>query len=32
MQILAYPDYCDSDIATIAIAIKIYYRDISHYR
>ena len=30
MQILAYHNYCDSDITTIAIAI--YYRDILHYR
>jgi len=32
MQIWAYPNYRNSDIATIAIAIVIYYRDISHYR
>jgi len=32
MQIWAYPNYRDSDIVTIAIAIVIYYRDISHYR
>ena len=32
MQILAYHNYRDSDITTIAIAIVIYYRDILHYR
>ena len=31
MQIWAYPNYRDGDIATIAIAIVIHYRDISHY-
>jgi len=30
MQVWAYLNYRDSDIA--AIAIVIYYRDISHYR
>jgi len=28
MQILAYPNYRNSDIATITIAIVIYYRTI----
>ena len=31
MQIWAYLNYRDSDIATIAIAIVIYYGNISHY-
>jgi len=29
MQIWAYPNYRDSDIAAIAIAIMIYYRTIN---
>ena len=32
MQIWAYPNYRDSDIAAIAISIVIYYCDISHYK
>jgi len=32
MQIWAYPNYRDSDIATIAIAIVIYYLGISHHK
>ena len=31
MQIRAYPNYHDSDIATVAIKIVIYYRDVLHY-
>jgi len=29
MQIWAYPNYRDSDIATVAITIVIYYRALS---
>ena len=32
MQIWAYLNYRNSDIATIAIAIVIYYDNILHYR
>jgi len=32
LEIWAYPNYHDSDIATIAITIVIYYHETSHYR